>query len=50
MLLGMLIQLREMTRADWPSVERIYAQGIEDGEATFEVAPADVVLLPSGDA
>ncbi|MCP2636518.1 GNAT family N-acetyltransferase [Microbacterium sp. HD4P20] len=27
-----------MTVADWPSVERIYAQGIEDGEATFEVA------------
>ncbi|WP_438353986.1 N-acetyltransferase family protein [Microbacterium sp. CJ88] len=23
---------------DWPSVERIYAQGIEEGEATFEVA------------
>lgn len=27
-----------MTPEDWPSVERIYAQGIEDGEATFEVA------------
>lgn len=33
-----MITLREMTAADWPSVERIYAQGIEDGEATFEVA------------
>jgi L-amino acid N-acyltransferase YncA len=44
MLLGMLIQLREMTRAEWPSVERIYAQGIEDGEATFEVS------TPSWDA
>ena len=44
MLLGMLIQLRGMNRADWPSIERIYAQGIEDGEATFEVA------TPSWDA
>ena len=34
----MLTRLREMTAADWPAVERIYAQGIEDGEATFEVA------------
>ena len=32
-----MIRLREMTDADWPAVERIYAQGIEDGEATFEV-------------
>ena len=44
MLLGMLTRLREMTVADWPSVERIYAQGIEEGEATFEVA------APSWDA
>lgn len=29
---------RPMTPDDWPEVERIYAQGIEDGEATFEVA------------
>jgi L-amino acid N-acyltransferase YncA len=29
---------RPMTPQDWPDVERIYAQGIEDGEATFEVA------------
>jgi phosphinothricin acetyltransferase len=27
-----------MTPADWAAVEEIYAQGIEDGEATFEVA------------
>lgn len=27
-----------MVAADWPAVERIYAQGIEDGEATFEVS------------
>jgi L-amino acid N-acyltransferase YncA len=44
MLLGMLTRLREMTAADWPAVERIYAQGIEEGEATFEVA------TPSWDA
>lgn len=30
--------VREMTADDWPAVERIYAQGIDDGEATFEVA------------
>jgi L-amino acid N-acyltransferase YncA len=34
----MLTRVREMTAADWLSVERIYAQGIEDGQATFEVA------------
>nr|BFF09299.1 GNAT family N-acetyltransferase [Microbacterium flavescens] len=33
-----MIRLREMTADDWPAVERIYAQGIEDGEATFEIA------------
>jgi len=30
--------VRKLVAADWPEVERIYAQGIEDGEATFEVA------------
>ena len=34
----LVIRIREMTAADWPAVERIYAQGIEDGEATFETA------------
>ncbi|KJL41424.1 MULTISPECIES: GNAT family N-acetyltransferase [Microbacterium] len=33
-----MTRLREMVAADWPAVEAIYAQGIEDGEATFEVA------------
>ncbi|GAA5207196.1 GNAT family N-acetyltransferase [Microbacterium kyungheense] len=33
-----MTRIRVMERADWPAVERIYAQGIEDGEATFEVA------------
>lgn len=31
-----MTQIRPMTPEDWPDVERIYAQGIEDGEATFE--------------
>ena len=33
-----MTELRTMVAADWPAVEEIYAQGIEDGEATFEVA------------
>lgn len=33
-----MIEIREMAPEDWPAVERIYAQGIEDGEATFESA------------
>ena len=28
--------IRSMTADDWPAVEEIYRQGIEDGEATFE--------------
>ncbi|SFR92490.1 phosphinothricin acetyltransferase [Microbacterium sp. cf046] len=28
--------IRAMTPADWPAVEEIYRQGIEEGEATFE--------------
>ncbi len=31
--------LRPMTEADWPSVERIYGEGIATGEATFESSP-----------
>lgn len=33
-----MIRVRNMLAADWPAVEAIYAQGIEDGEATFEAA------------
>lgn len=33
-----MTRVRAMTEADWPEVERIYRQGIEEGEATFEVA------------
>ena len=28
-----------MTSADWPDVERIYAEGIATGQATFETVP-----------
>ncbi len=28
-----------MTPEDWPAVERIYAEGISTGDATFETAP-----------
>ena len=28
-----------LERADWPAVERIYAEGIATGDATFETAP-----------
>ncbi|WP_179488796.1 GNAT family N-acetyltransferase [Microbacterium immunditiarum] len=37
-----------MTAADWPAVERIYAQGIEDGEATFEVATPSWTAFDAG--
>lgn len=34
----LVTHIRAMSPEDWPAVERIYAEGIEDGEATFEVA------------
>ncbi|SFI58621.1 phosphinothricin acetyltransferase [Microbacterium saccharophilum] len=34
----LVTRVRAMAAADWPAVERIYRQGIEEGEATFEVA------------
>lgn len=30
--------IRALTAADWPEVERIYAEGIATGDATFETA------------
>jgi L-amino acid N-acyltransferase YncA len=44
--------IRSMTAADWPAVEEIFQQGIEDGEATFETATPtweqfDVGKLPA---
>jgi len=44
----LVTRLREMTAADWPAVERIYAQGIEDGEATFEVATPSWAAFDAG--
>jgi len=32
------MQVREMTATDWPSVARIYREGIDTGVATFELA------------
>lgn len=31
--------IRALTSADWPEVERIYAEGIATGNATFESSP-----------
>jgi L-amino acid N-acyltransferase YncA len=33
------VEIRAMTRADWPAVQAIYAAGIATGEATFETEP-----------
>jgi phosphinothricin acetyltransferase len=33
------VGIRPMTSADWPAVERIYAEGIATGHATFEAEP-----------
>jgi phosphinothricin acetyltransferase len=35
----MTIQIRAMIAEDWPSVERIYREGIATGNATFETEP-----------
>jgi len=32
-------EIRAMTPSDWPDVERIYAEGIATGDATFETEP-----------
>jgi L-amino acid N-acyltransferase YncA len=32
-------EIRALQRADWPDVERIYAEGIATGDATFETSP-----------
>jgi L-amino acid N-acyltransferase YncA len=31
-----MIEIRPLTREDWPAVQRIYAEGIATGQATFE--------------
>jgi L-amino acid N-acyltransferase YncA len=33
------MEIRAMTRDDWPAVEAIYAEGIATRQATFETAP-----------
>jgi L-amino acid N-acyltransferase YncA len=33
------MEIRAMTRDDWPAVEAIYAEGIATRQATFEAAP-----------
>ena len=40
--------LRSMNPADWPAVEAIYRQGIEDGEATFETRTPTWEAFDSG--
>ncbi len=37
-----------MTAADWPIVERIYREGIDTGEATFETEPPSWPTFDSG--
>jgi phosphinothricin acetyltransferase len=34
-----VVRIRPLTRDDWAAVERIYAEGIATGEATFETEP-----------
>jgi phosphinothricin acetyltransferase len=36
--LGVVIEIREMTREDWPAVESIYTEGIVTRNATFETS------------
>lgn len=33
-----MIEIRALTKDDWPAVEAVYAEGIATGDATFEVA------------
>jgi L-amino acid N-acyltransferase YncA len=34
-----VVEIRALTRADWPRVEAIYAEGIATGNATFDTEP-----------
>ena len=40
--------IRRMTASDWPAVEAIYLQGIDDGEATFETQTPSWDAFDSG--
>ncbi len=47
-----MVEIRPLVRADWPAIERIYAEGIASRNATFEEAPPswsefDAGRLPS---
>ncbi|HEX6490040.1 MAG TPA: GNAT family N-acetyltransferase [Gaiellaceae bacterium] len=37
-MLATAVEIRDLRPGDWPEVARIYAEGIETGEATFETA------------
>ncbi|MFT4235886.1 MAG: GNAT family N-acetyltransferase [Microbacterium sp.] len=43
-----MTSIRRMTAADWPSVERIYRQGIATGHATFESEPPQWQAFDAG--
>lgn len=40
--------IRSLTPGDWPEVERIYAEGIATGNATFESAPPNWEQFDTG--
>jgi phosphinothricin acetyltransferase len=42
------MEIRAMTRDDWPAVEAIYAEGIATRQATFETAPPTWVEFDTG--
>jgi len=43
-----VVDIRAMTRDDWPAVEAIYAEGIASGNATFETATPSWEEFDSG--
>lgn len=38
---GASLRIEEMSAADWPGVQRIYREGIDTGQATFETEAPD---------
>ena len=42
------ISIRRMTAADWPAVERIFGEGIDEGNATFESATPTWAAFDAG--
>lgn len=45
---GPAVSIRRMTVADWPAVERIFAEGIDAGHATFESATPTWAAFDAG--